>query len=253
MHIIAVTNQKGGAGKTTTAAALAAGLTNRGYKSLMVDLDPQANLTFTAGADTDGPSALGLLTREAKAADAIQHTEATGDIIPASRGLAGAAALITGTGQEYRLREALDGLEYDYIIIDTPPALGVLTVNALTACDSVIIPAQADIYSLQGIEQLADTIKPVKQYCNPALHILGILLTRYSSRSILSRDIAELAGQLAEKLGTRLFNTTIREAVAIREAQLMRQTIFDYAPRSNVAADYNSFLEEVIEAIGGKV
>ena len=203
---LAIINQKGGVGKSTTALMLAAGLTLKGYSVLAIDLDAQSNLTYTTGARTDGATALGVLTGEIKAGDAVQHTE-SGDIIPASKALAGADAFITDTGKEYRLKEALEPVagQYDFIIVDTPPALGILTINALTACNSVIIPAQADIYSLQGIEQLAETMKPVKKYCNPDLTIEGILLTRYSSRSVLSREVAELAEQLAAKLGTKLF------------------------------------------------
>ena len=247
MKTIAIINQKGGVGKSTTAAQLASGLSLKGYKTLSIDLDAQGNLTYSFGASTDGATALGVLTGEVKTADAIQHTE-QGDIIPANKALSGADASISDTGKEYRLKEALELIsgQYDYCIIDTPPALGILTVNALTACDSVVIPAQADIYSLQGIEQLAETIKPVKKYCNPALTIEGILLTRYSPRSVLSRDIADLAGQLAEKLGTKLFTATIREAVAVKEAQINQQSLYTYAPKAKVTEDYTAFVAEII-------
>ena len=247
--VIAIINQKGGVGKSTTAEALAAGLTLKGYRVLSIDLDAQSNLSYTAGARTDGATVLGVLTGEVKAADAIQKT-ATGDIIAASKALAGADAFINDTGKEYRLKEALEPISgaYDFIVIDTPPALGILTINALTACDSVIIPAQADIYSLQGIEQLAETMKPVKKYCNHALKIEGILLTRYSTRSILSREVAELAEQLANRLETKLFKATIRDAVAVREAQLSQESIFSYAPKAKVTEDYRAFIEELLTA-----
>ena len=247
--IIAVINQKGGVGKSTTAEALIAGLSLKGYSCLAIDLDAQGNFSYTAGAKTDGATILGVLTGEVKAKDAIQHLKG-GDMIAASNTLAGADAFITNTGKEYKLKEALEELKgmYQYIIIDTPPALGILTVNALTACHSVIIPAQADIYSLQGIEKLAETIKPVKKYCNPSIYIEGILLTRYSPRSVLSRDVAEIAEKLAEKLGTKVFKTTIREAIAIKEAQISQQSLFEYAPKAKVTEDYRAFIEELLGA-----
>lgn len=250
MKIIAVINQKGGVGKSTTAEALTAGLLLKGYTCLAIDLDAQGNLSYTAGAKTEGvPTVLEVLTGEATAREAIQHLQG-GDVIAANKALAGADAFINSTGKEYKLKEALEELqeEYQYIIIDTPPALGILTVNALTACNSIIIPAQADIYSLQGIEKLAETIKPVKKYCNPSIYIEGILLTRYSPRSVLSRDVAEIAAKLAEKMGTKVFKTTIREAIAVKEAQISQQSLFDYAPKAKVSDDYRAFIEELLGA-----
>ena len=252
--VYAIMNQKGGAGKTTTAGALAAGLTLLGFSVLSVDLDAQRNFTYTAKPiqttlkpKPENATILGVLMGEINAEDAIQHTE-SGVLIPASKALSGADAVLTDTGKEYKLREALEPIrdKYDFIILDTPPALGILSINALTACDSVIIPAQADIYSLQGIEQLADTMKPVKKYCNPALTIEGILLTRYSPRSVLSREVAELAERIAETLGTRVFKTTIREAVAVKEAQIKRKSLYGYAPNAKVTGDYTNFIEELV-------
>lgn len=248
MKVLAVINQKGGVGKSTTAAAIAAGLLLKGYKTLAIDLDAQGNLTYNYAADSNKATALGLLTGEVDADSAIQHTP-SGDIIPASKALAGADAFIADTGKEYRLKEAIEPIKplYDYIIVDTPPALGILTINALTAADGIIIPAQADIYSLQGIEQLNETIKPVKKYCNPQLKIEGILLTRYNARSILSREVAELAEQLAAKLKTKLFTTRIREAIAVKEAQISQQSLYSYAPKSNAAKDYLCFIDELLK------
>ena len=252
VKVIAVINQKGGVGKSTTAEALIAGLSLKGYTCLAIDLDAQGNLSYTVGASTDGATSLGVLTGEVKIDEAIQHLPG-GDVIASSKALAGADAFINSTGKEYKLKEALEELtgQYDYTIIDTPPALGILTVNALTACDSIIIPAQADIYSLQGIEQLAETIKPVRKYCNPSLYVEGILLTRYSQRSILSRDVAEIAAKLADKLGTKLFKTTIREGIAVKEAQISQQSLFEYAPKAKVTEDYRDFIEELLGTIGG--
>jgi len=244
---IAIINQKGGVGKSTTANALGAGLMLKGYSVLYVDLDAQGNLSYSMGATNKALTSLEVLTGTATAMEAIVDTP-QGDLIPASPALASADAIITDTGKEYRLREALEPVadHYDYIILDTPPALGVLTVNALTACNSVIIPAQADIYSLQGIGQLYQTIETVKKYCNPALSIKGILATRYSSRAVLTRDMTELLEDTASKLNTTLYSTRIRECVAIKEAQVCQQDIFTYSPKSNATADYMAFVEEVL-------
>lgn len=243
---IAIINQKGGVGKSTTAHAIGAGLARRGKRVLFVDLDPQGNLSYTLGAQDSGPSALDALTRAATAQEAVQHTPG-GDLLPASPALSGADTMITAVGKEYRLREALEPLrdQYDYLIMDTPPALGILTVNALTACTGVIIPAQADIYSLQGISQLYATIQTVRQYCNPALTVKGILLTRFSPRAILSRDVADLIESTARQMGTRLYRTPVRECIAVKEAQANQQDIFTYAPKSNAASDYASLIDEI--------
>ena len=178
-EVIAVINQKGGVGKSTTAQAIGQGLFLKGYKVLFVDLDAQGNLSYSLDAKQTNLTSLEVLTRQATAKEVIQKTE-TGDIMPSSLQLSGADLMLTQMGKEYRLKEALEPLKksYDYIIIDTPPALGILTVNALTACTGVIIPAQADIYSLQGIGQLNNTIDAVKKYCNKDLILKGIVLTR---------------------------------------------------------------------------
>lgn len=252
MKTLAILNQKGGVGKTTTALALWAGLTLQGKKVLAVDLDPQGNLSFTAAADTSGRTAFGVLLKETAAADAIQHTT-QGALIPSSPELAGADMTITRTGKEYRLKEALEPVAgaYDYAVIDTPPALGILTVNALAAADYAIIPAMAEAFSLQGIGQLADTINPVRTYCNAGLKIAGILLTRYSPRTVLARDVADMAEAMAGTLGTRVFRTRIRDGVAVREAQLRQENLFTYAPKSGPALDYLAFLSELLPVVEG--
>lgn len=248
-HTISIANQKGGVGKSTTAHALGAGLHLRGYRVLLVDLDPQGNITYTTGLDEEEGNIYDLIAGRADVVEVIQKTQ-TVDVIPAGRGLTRLDIELTSTGKEYRLKEALEPVrkEYDYIIIDTPPALGLLTINALTASDSVIIPSQADIFSLQGIGQLYETIEAVKRYCNPALSIRGILLTRHNTRAILSRDMADLIETTAQQINTTVYKAVIRECISIREAQASKMDIYAYAPRSNASKDYTAFIEE---AIGG--
>jgi len=249
--IIAIINQKGGVGKSTTAHAIGAGLILRGRKVLYIDLDAQGNLSYTLGADSTGLtglSALEVLEGQTTASKAVQHTQ-QGDIIASSPALAGADTVLTAVGKEYRLKEALDGIQgqYDFIVIDTPPALGILTINALTACRGCIIPAQADIYSLHGISQLYSSIQTVRKYCNPALKVMGILLTRYNARAVIGREVAEMLEQTAGQMHTKLYKSRIREGTAIKEAQAVKVDIYSYAPRSNAASDYSSLVDEIME------
>lgn len=246
MKTISIVNRRGGVGKTATAHAVGAGLALKGYKVLYIDLDSQCNLTYDVGAKPAPLTSMEVLSGTATAEEAIQHTEG-GDIIPASPSLAIADTAIEGTGKEHRLREAIEGLEYDYIIIDTPPALGVLTVNALTASDSAIIPAQAEVHSLQGIALLYEAIEAVQKYTNPNLKIAGILITRYNGRAILSKDMRANLEDTARELGTKLYSTPIRECIAIKEAQAVQRDIYSYAPRSNATKDYSALLEELLE------
>lgn len=251
MKAIAIINQKGGVGKSTTSGAIGGGFLREGARVLFVDLDPQCNLSFLMGANISGltqASSMDVLLGNASAAEAVQHT-LQGDIIAASPALAGADITITATGKEYRLKEALEALAgvYDYCIIDTPPALGILTINALTACNGCIIPAQADFLSLQGIGQLHGTITTVRKYCNPGLKVYGIVLTRYSGRAVITREVTAMMEETASSLNTRLYNTRIRECTAIKEAQAMQQSIYEYAPRSNATADYMALIKEINE------
>ena len=246
--IVAVVNQKGGVGKSTTAAALVAGVSLRGLRALAIDLDPQGNLSHSMGAGGAELSAMDVLTGTATAADTIIQTE-RGNLIPSSQALTGADARITETGKEYRLKEALEPIKgnYDVIVIDTPPALGILVANALTAATGAIIPAQADTYSLQGIGLLYQTVQAIRKYCNRDLGIDGILLTRHSPRSVISRDMAAMMEDTAEQMNTRVFKSAIRECVAVKEAQAVRQDIFTYAPKSNAATDYAALISEYLQ------
>ena len=249
MYTIAVINQKGGVGKSTSAHAIGSGLHLRGKRVLFADLDAQRNLSGTLRAAEDtGATLFDVLTGRAEVSAALTET-GCGSLLPGDAALSGADMTLTSVGKEYRLREALAPLagSYDYTVIDTPPALGILTVNALAAADGCIIPAGADIYSLQGIAALRGTIDAVKRYCNPNLEVMGILLTRYNSRTVITRDAEDLTAQSAAQFGTRLYRVKIRECTAVKEAQAVRRSIFDYAPKSNAAADYNALLDEIME------
>ena len=228
--VISISNQKGGVGKTTTTGAIAAGFMLKGYKVLCVDLDPQSNLSFSSGAETeDCPTIYEILKGEAKITFSIQKVPSF-DIISSNILLSGIELEFTQTGREFLLKEVLNAVKdkYDYIFIDTPPALSILTVNAFTASDYIVIPMIADIFSLQGITQLAETIERVRKYCNANLKVEGIVLTKYSKRTVLSREIRGTAELIAEQLNTRLFNSTIRSSVAIMEAQTNQQDIYMY-------------------------
>jgi len=248
-HISAICNQKGGVGKSTTAEALAEGLTRKNKKTLLIDVDPQGSTSLTAGAALNKYTIYEVFTKQADALQVIQQRPGRADIIPASKNLARLDVELTATGKEYRLRERISPLLnlYEYIIIDTPPALSIITVNALTAANSIIIPAQADIYSLYGIDQLCDTVEAIRTYTNPGLTLAGVLLTRHTPRSILSRDMAETAAETAARVGTFLYNTVIRETITVKEAQARQQSIYEYAPKSNAAADYEAFVTEYLE------
>ena len=247
MRIISVANQKGGTAKTSTAHALATGAAYKGKRSLAIDFDPQGNLSFIMGADASRAGAYELMKQQAKAAQIVQYTS-QGDIIPASLNLAAADIEFSGKpGRDFFLQAALEPLQdaYDVAVIDTPPTLGTLLVNALTASDEVIIPMNADILSLQGLYQLAETINQVKSFCNKRLKVTGILITRYSGRTVLARDIKETIEAKCAELGIPVLNTVIRDGVAVREAQTTQESLFAYTPNSNPAKDYLQLFDEI--------
>lgn len=250
MRTLVIICQKGGTGKTTTAAALGQGLQARGQNVLYIDLDAQGNLTDTIAPEAAGMdlTSMDILERTASAPECVQKTP-NGDIIAASPALAEADIKITAIGKEYRLRDALKAIQgqYDYTIIDTPPHLGIATINALTAATGVIIPTEAAPYSLKCITQLKDTIQAVKEYCNPELKVEGLLITRYNNRAIIGRDMADMLEEAAVSMGTHLYDSRIRECTALKEAATFREPIYTYAPKSNAAKDYTAFVEEFIE------
>ena len=244
--IITVSNQKGGTGKSTTAAAIATGAAYKGKKALAIDLDPQSNLSFVMGANPLDVGAYELMTQNATPAQLIQHTS-QGDVIAGSLLLAAADTILTGDARISALKTAIKPLKsrYDVIVIDTPPTLGTLLINALTASDKVIIPLQADVLSLQGLYQLTQTIRKAQSEYNKGLELAGILFTRHNGRTIISREIMETMKSKSAELNVPILNSTIRDGVAVREAQTLRQSLFEYAPKSKPAQDYFKLLAEI--------
>lgn len=251
MKTIVLSNQKGGVAKTTTSQALASGLGQRGYRVLAVDLDPQCNLSLGSGADIlhMDQTLYDVFKESADLREMIQKTDLGYDLITGGLSLAMADMDFTQTGREYMLREALDDLreEYDFCIIDTPPTLGILTVNALTASDSVVIPLTADLYSIQGLSQLNLLIQRVRKYSNRDLKIEGLLITRHDERTNISKALSDQINQVAEKLSTKVFSQPIRNSVAARESQLMGADLFSEAPKANATQDYNAFIDEILK------
>ncbi len=245
--VIAITNQKGGVGKTTTAAALLSSLHSRGAKVLGVDLDPQGSLGFSLGLDIEGCTTIYDVFRgEREPEQAIAQTE-HGDILPSNILLSAAELEFNRPGREFLLRTALSKVRdrYDFIIIDTPPALNILTVNAYVATDRLIIPMSPEVLSLLGVSQIKETIESVRGYYNAHLQVLGILLNRFNPRLNLNREMLELAEQIAAQLDTRVFHAKIRTSVSVAEAPAHGVSVVDYAPRSKPALDFEDLCDEI--------
>lgn len=253
MKKIVLACQKGGVAKSTTAYTMAAGLYNDGYKVLMIDTDPQANLSFTAGLDVASVknSLYDVFKGTIPIDEAINNSRIGFDIVTGGLNMVSADMEFTQTGREYMLTESIDsiGSEYDYCIIDTAPHMGILTINALTAADSVIIPITADIYALMGLTQLKGIIDSVKRYSNHNLRISGLLLTKYKGTNA-NKAMMTQAEHIVDSFGTILYKTTIREATAIQESQILQSDIFAESAKAGVTQDYKAFLKEFLESEG---
>lgn len=248
--VISLINQKGGVGKTASTNAISACLKHQGFKVLCVDFDPQGYLSFSMGADTREHSTIyDVVKHNIKARYAIQKSNVV-DIIPADALLGNVEREFTGPGSEHMLRDCLRSVAplYDYILIDSPPELGLLSANAIVASNVVLIPGLSDGYSLQGVIQVHETILRIKQAFNPTLVIGGIFLVRYYPREALSKTTKETADLLAEHLNIPLLNTTIRHSNVISKAMTtLQKDILEYAPRNHAVQDYVALVNELFE------
>lgn len=248
-QIITVTNQKGGVGKTTLVSALVCGLHERGARVLGIDLDPQGNLGFTLGMDIgDGYTVYDVLKGSRAIEQAIVRTE-YGDILSSDILLSAAEVEFTAPRREFMLSQHLDAVkdQYDFIIIDTPPSLNILTINAYVASTGIILPMEAEILSLVGISQIQEIIETVQKSFNPSLKVLGILLNKYNFRLTLSRDVLDLAEQVAEQLNTQVFPVKVRRSVSVAMAPAYGQSVLSYKPDATAARD----LQKIVSAVAG--
>jgi len=243
--VISISNHKGGVGKTTSAINIGAGLNKLGKKILLIDLDPQANLSQSLGFINQERNIYGAIRGESSL-DPMEVIEGL-DIIPSTLDLSGAEIELSGeAGREYILKELIEPLRgsYDYIFIDTPPSLGLLTINSFTASDEVFIPLQAQFLALQGLTKLMEIIEKIKARLNKGLKVGGVLITQYDSRKILNRDVvATIQAHFKEAV----FKTVIRDNVALAEAPTQGADIFRYSPKSYGAEDYLSLCKEILK------
>ncbi len=247
--VVAIANQKGGVGKTTTSVNLAACLADEGCRVLLLDMDPQGNATSGLGIDRSqlGVSTYELLMGDASLAELAMATEVENlSVVPSTTDLAGAEIeLVSHTTREFRLRDELRDaqVEFDFIIIDCPPSLGLLTINALAAADTVLVPIQAEYYALEGVGMLSETVELVQDFLNPRLTWEGVLLTMYDGRTNLSEQVAD---EVNRHFGDLVFNTMIPRNVRLSEAPSFGEPIIQYDNASRGAKTYRRFAQEFL-------
>ncbi|MDQ6799199.1 MAG: ParA family protein [Acidobacteriota bacterium] len=250
--IITVANQKGGVGKTTTAINLSAAVANKGFKTLLIDLDPQSNSTMSyVDPRSVSKSMFDVMVSEELAfKDVVVPTRVPNLMLaPSKIALAKLESKLIGEiDGPFRLKDKMKDTanQYDYIFIDTPPTLGMITVNALVASTHVLVPIQSSYFALEGTDDLLETIEKIKARPNPNLQLLGVVITMHDKRTTLARDIHE---QIGEVFGDRLFNTIITKSIRLEESPAYKESIFTFAPKSSGAMEYYSLSEEILSRV----